>query len=246
MSDVIGIGHNKAPLKELLADAYNYLNQEVDALLGSPVAIGLPITSDKEAADAADFVKAAKAIETKSEAAREQEKKPFLDAGRDVDAFFKNVIAPVSDAKSGASKRMTVYLDAKVKAERAAQAEAERIARDEAARKLAEAEAQQGTAKGDDALDAAVRLENYADQAAKVVAMRPSELAKTTTASGVTATLKTEWAFEIEDAKRIPLETLRPYIDTAAIEKAVRAAVKIGARDIPGVRIFEQSKAMVR
>jgi hypothetical protein len=32
----------------------------------------------------------------------------------------------------------------------------------------------------------------------------------------------------------------------AAIEKAVRAAVKIGARDIPGVRIFEQSKAMVR
>lgn len=246
MTQAIGIGHNNAPLKELLQDVYRGLRGDVASLLDDLIAVDGPITSDDANAQAADFIKAATALAKRSEDAREQEKKPFLDAGRDVDAFFKELSAPVLTAKASVYKHVTAYLDAKVKAERAAQAEAERVAREEAARKLAEAEAQKDTAKADAALDAAVRLEGYADQAAKVVAMRPSELAKTTTTSGVTTTLKTEWAFEIEDAKRIPLDALRPYLDLAAIEKAIRAAVKMGTRELPGVRIFEQSKAVVR
>lgn len=246
MNKPIGIGHNNAPLSELLSETHAPLRMSIEELLDDLAIVDGPIASDDANSKAAEFIKAVIGLTKQTEDAREREKKPFLDAGRDVDAFFKGLSTPLTMAKTSVQKHMTAFMDAKVKAERAAQAEAERVAREEAARKLAEAEAQQGTAKGDAALDDAVRLEGYADDAAKIVAMRPAEIAKTTTATGVTATLKTEWTFEIEDGKRIPLETLRPYLSQEVIAKAIASAVKMGVRDIPGVRIFEQSKAMVR
>lgn len=245
MTRVIGIGHNKAPLKELLSDAHWSLKDEIDDLLDDAVTINTDITNDEASAKASDFVVSARRLAKSAEDCRIEEKEPFLNAGREVDAFFKEMVAPLSEAQLKINGRVTSYINAKVAAEKKRQAEAEKIAREESARKLAEAEAASNSGDADKALDAAVRLESYANEAASVVHARPAELARTTSASGVTTTLKTTWAFEIIEAGKIPLEALRAYLPQEALEKAITAAVKYGVREMPGVRIYEKSEAVM-
>ncbi len=57
---------------------------------------------------------------------------------------------------------------------------------------------------------------------------------------------KAPWDFEITDYEKIPLDNLRPYFKRDDIEKALRFAVKQGARQIPGVRVFQNTKATFR
>ena len=73
-----------------------------------------------------------------------------------------------------------------------------------------------------------------------------ADLVRTHTGMGVVATLKTSWAFEITDRTKIDLESLRPYLPLDAIEKAVRAYVRAGGRELAGCRIFQDKKAMIR
>lgn len=246
MTRTIGIGHNNAPLKELLAEAHEALRVEIADLLDDAVALDAAIKIDDESGRASEFVTAARALEIRSEAVREKEKKPFLDAGREVDGFFKALATPLETKRLAIAKHVSVYLNEKVRKEKEAQAKAEKIAREEADRKLAEAAATQGTVQSEAALSDAVTFSGYADEAAAVVAAKPSELARNTTASGVTTTLKTRWVFEITNLSLVPLEVLRAYIPQDAVEKAIRDAVKYGVRDLAGVRIFEQSDAVFR
>ena len=73
-----------------------------------------------------------------------------------------------------------------------------------------------------------------------------ADLSRQRTASGALATAKTEWVFEITDYDAIPLDKLRSYIKRDAIEAAIRMAIKMGNRELPGVRIFEDVKALIR
>ena len=61
-----------------------------------------------------------------------------------------------------------------------------------------------------------------------------------------TASMRRVWVGEIVDLDAVDLEALRPYLDKSALEKAVRGAVRAGARKIAGVDIFEQASAVVR
>jgi hypothetical protein len=66
------------------------------------------------------------------------------------------------------------------------------------------------------------------------------------TASGITASARTEWAFEIVAFDAVPLDALKPYFKRDAIDAAIRLAVRQGIRDLPGVRIFEDVKSSFR
>ena len=89
----------------------------------------------------------------------------------------------------------------------------------------------------------------------RVAAKRAAEAAAATAADrsrargdhGGVSSLTTFWDFTITDLDALPLDAvLRPHIPRDAIDKAVRAYVKAGGRELDGARIFENTKSVVR
>lgn len=68
--------------------------------------------------------------------------------------------------------------------------------------------------------------------------LQPQEKTVETDTAQVTARLV--WDFEIVDETKIPREFLMPN------EKAIRAAIKAGVRNIPGIRIFQREELAVK
>lgn len=195
------------------------------------------------------LVKEAAALSRHADDVRKREKQPFLDAGRDVDSFFKVHLDRLERIRNAFQAVATDYqrkvaAEARRKAEEEARrAREEEAARIEAARK-AEAEnrgkhAENHAAKADAAADRAHAAEAVANASA-------ADLTRQRTESGILATAKTEWAFEIVDINELDLNALRLLIKRDAIEAAIRQAIKNGVRQLPGVRIFEEVKATFR
>lgn len=185
----------------------------------------------------------------KADKERTAAKEPYLSGGRTVDQYFKTLtdrlerIAAVFQ-KIADDHARAVAAAARAKAEAEARAAREEADRREAAARKAEDDnrlkhAQGHTAKADEA-------RQVAEQAEAVAAAPAKELARTVTSSGIAAGARTEWVFEIADYDAIDLNKLRPLFKRDAVEAAIRQAVKNGAREIPGVRIFENVTATFR
>ena len=191
----------------------------------------------------------AAALTKELDAARVEEKRPYLEAGRDVDGFFGTPIDRLKRIKTAFEGVASAYMRAVAERKRREAEEAARKAREEeearleAARKAAEANRlKTAVSHQDKAIDASHRAEE-----AEIVAAAPVEdLTRTTTASGIAAKGKTEWDFEIEDFQAIPLDRLRMLLKRAEVEAAIARAIKNGERNIPGVRIFERVVARFR
>ena len=195
------------------------------------------------------IVKDAGDLARKVEGVRKAEKEPFLQGGRDVDAFFKTFTDRLERIRVTFQTIGDDYTRAKaaearrVAEEAARKAREEEAARMELARKAAEdnrgKHAEQHIAKADEA-------ELRAEAAETIAKSSAADLTRTRTASGTLATAKTEWTFEIENYDAIPVDKLRTYIKRDAIEAAIRLFVKMGNRELAGVRIFEDVKASFR
>jgi len=235
----IGIGHNRAPLKDLLTDNYADIAARADELVAATTRAPVSIDNDDTQGKVGDLIKMIGACVKRSEVARVSEKEPFLQAGREVDAFFKGISDTLEKTKRALESRVTTYLRAKADAERRRREEEEVRAREEADRLAAQA----ATAKQ---LDAAIEAETVAREATKAAEARPAEMARTRGDLGSVSTLRTVWDFEVIDYAGIPLDAIRPYIARSDLDKAIRGAVRSGLRDLKGVRIFENSTAVVR
>lgn len=134
----IGLGHNSGrSLREMLADQHADKLDRADKLVAAADRVP-DITDDIVLGKASDLVKQQAACIKDIDKVRVSEKEPFLTAGREVDGVFSNPKDRLEKAKSAVSKKITVYLDAKAKAEREAR-EAEERRRAEAARMAEEA-----------------------------------------------------------------------------------------------------------
>jgi hypothetical protein len=127
-------------------------------------------------------------------------------------------------------------LDAEVaEANRKAAEEARRKAEEEArARKASDAEIEAAKKKAE-------------EEAAKIAVIAPTvvtpvvqEAPKVTRTESGSASQRKVWTFEVQDPAQVPREYL--MVD----EKKIRDAVRMGVRDIPGVRIYEDSKTVFR
>lgn len=122
--------------------------------------------------------------------------------------------------------------------------EANRKAREEATRK-AEEEARARAASEAEIAAAKKKAEEEA-KAREVVApvvqepIVPKESNVTRSESGVAAYQRKTWTFEIKDERQIPREYLK--VD----ESKIRDAIKMGAREIVGIRIYESSTTVFR
>ncbi len=255
-------GDNKPPLSEQLATRFEEQLKQVEEIAARATAAPRAIEDEAQHNDLAQIVKDARTLTKTLDSHFKAEKAPWLEGGRTVDSFFKEPRERLDRIMSGMEKRIKAHLDAKAAAERARLAEEARQARErelaaqrEADARLAEAakarqnadvhETKMVEAATASALAAAHGSE--ARDAEKQSEAKPAELARTRTEAGL-STLQTFWDFEIVDLEAVSLVKLRPFIKEEHIEMAVRSFVKThgGSQQIPGVRIFQQTKANVR
>lgn len=254
--------HNEPPLEDRLALDYMERIASIAAVAARATAAPKVITDEDGHAVIVGIVKDARQTSKATEAERVAEKAPFLEAERKVDTFFKPLTARCDTVITAMEKRIKAWLDSKAAAERARRdeearqaREAERMAREEANKRLAEAASAKANADVHEtkmveaASAAAVANAHGADARAaeRSADARPADLARTRTTEGL-ATLTTFWDFEVQDWDSVSLVKLRDFIPRDAIEKAIRAYVKLhgGSKPLPGVNIFENTRANVR
>jgi hypothetical protein len=244
-----GIGGNSPPLAELLTEQYAGMLRDAEALAASADRAPKTITDDDTLGKVGRLVIQMRAIAKRAEAAHKAEKEPYLSGGRAVDSFFKAIVGRLGAATMGLEIAQGMYVSAKERAERQRQKEAEEQARAEAETNLQAALAAQAAgdaATAQRALGAAMDAETAADHAAARQAASPATLVRTYATSGNMVSSQEKWEFEITDRAAIPLEAIRSFIPTDAVEKAVKAFVRAGGRELNGVRIYETRKALNR
>lgn len=244
------VGHNSGsiPISEILASDYEELAEKIAAALDEARALPADVENDEHVEAVTRVVKRVRTLATYAEDRRKAEKEPHLQAGRDVDAFFKVFNEKLEKTKQILERRVTAYLAKKAAEERARREEEERKAREEMERKMREAQEAESAKRSLDAevaLDSAAQAEQKADEYARAATAAVQDLARTKTEAG-TAGLKKEWTFQIDDLSKVDLNALRQFIPQSAIEQALRAAIRVGVRQVGGVTIFETEKATFR
>lgn len=262
MADALAelLRHNNPPpdllvgktLHEKLQDEHGELIHRRDDLLAAAARVPT-IDTDDTAGKVSDFIKQLTALAKAAEAKRTDAKEPYLEGGRNIDGFFKAITDPVGKAKQSVERRLTDYLRDKEARARREREEQERIARQEAERARAEAEAKVKALTSDNDLIAAIDAEKVAQTASadlvkaeQAADVTPAELSRTRGEYGSVSSLRTQWVFDEIDRTTIDLEALRPYLPTDALEKAVRAFIKAGGRELRGTTILETTSAVVR
>lgn len=226
MSAPEAMGHNNPP-----ADVV--FGMHIDDLfctLSDTLAGGEVTTDEQEAAIDAildDFRKAAK----DADKARADEKKPYLDAGKAVDATWKPITDKATRGANACKDALTLYRVAK---QRAAE-EAARIAREEAA---AKAKAAQDALRGADDLETTFLAEQQLAAAAKLQA-QANRIDRAPTG------LRTYYTAEVTDHKA----ALMHYIarDPEPFKALIQSLADQDARGtrspVPGVIFHENKKA---
>lgn len=194
------------------------------------------ITDDFIAGHSADFANELRGEATALDATRTKIKAPVLHAQRLIDGEAKKLTDRLTSAKATVEYRMTTYLQEKeVRARAEAKAEADRLA--------AEADAAIEAAQHDGGIHAqevAVAAIQEAQTAASVAEAKPLELTRTRSQGGSLAGLRDNWVYTVEKLSDVPSHLLQ--INDAA----VKLAIKQGTREIPGLKIWNDTKVGIR
>jgi len=221
------IGHNRPPLpsaEELMAQM-NEANadraERTTLLLASVGRMPNPLATPEHVEGATTLAKQLKLIADDYEAERKAEQRPFDELVKVIRGWYAQRVALVEPARQKVLDAITAFQ----------RRERERAEAEEKARREAEAKE---------------RREAKAKAAGEPPPPPPpppppAEPPKTAikTAYGNTASSRTVWHFEVVDPSKVPLAYLTPD------EKAIREAVRSGVREIAGIRIYSEQKAVV-
>ncbi|MEC4591651.1 hypothetical protein VPG91_11685 [Nitrospirillum amazonense] len=242
-----GIGHNSAPLGEVLAEITGPLLERSGKLLEA--AGRASCTDDDTAGKCATLAKMIKDHTKAVDGARTTAKEPYLQAGRDVDAHFKVILAPLEKAAKAVVDMIDAYRreQQRLLDEQRRRAETEARARaEEAARLAAEAAATNNIS----AEIAAQQLQEQADAAANQAASIGT--ATVTSDYGVKAVGTTSYGYAIDDvaALAVWLATQHPAELSAVLlpllPKVAGKPTKTYQPKIPGVRIEATTRTAIR
>lgn len=253
-----GIGHNQPPsdgeaFRIELETRHNDLLDRRTALVEAADRVPETIEDEETAGKAADFIKQLTAHEKAADRARVDEKAPYLERGKWVDAFFKTVaVAEIAGIKKRVTGLLTTYQQKVAAEERRRREEEERRQREEAERARREAEERAAAAQTDEELESAVEAEQEAeaaqeraDRAERATQAGTADLSRQHSASGTVASLRSEWKCTGWRRPDINLEALRPYFADGDIEKAIRGFIRAGGRELNGATIEEIATSRV-
>lgn len=248
------IGHNAPPpLKEILAENYAHFAKEIEAIAERANAAPKTVRNDDDLDAVGVIIKDAKAMLKRVDGTRKEEKEPHLQAGRDVDAFFKVMSERLDRIATALGDRADDYQRQKAaEARRKAEEEARKLReKEEAERRKAEEAAAAGKDRAAD--KAEVKADMMADKAAeaeRAAQASAADLARTRGASGTLASAKTVTKVRIVDLALIQqsMGPLGPYMDSDAIQKAANTWLRVtkGAGTIPGLEVYDDVKATFR
>lgn len=258
--NIANLGHNNPPelfsglaLQEHLETVSKDLVARKDELINAAKDLPDVIDNDDDMAQVGDFKKLITAAVKNTEATRVSVKEPFLAGGRSVDGHFKAMNVPLEKILQNIEKISTTYLRIKEAEERRRRDEEAAKARAEAAAAAEEARRREEQIKGEKSLAAAIAAEEAAKQAEadaaaaqKSAEAKAADLTRVRGSYGSVTSLQKFWDFKDIDRDTIDLEFLRHHLPMDALEKAVRSAIKAGAREIKGVSIYENSRAATR
>lgn len=165
---------------------------------------------------------------------------PHREATKAIDAEFKELVSPLEGAMRALEAQILAHRQREEEAARQAQreeqerVEAERKRLEENARKRQEEEDAKASAEG----RAAVEQKPFEIEDAR--AAPPPEKTKAT-ATGTKATVKDNWKFEVLDVDQVPDEFVVRQVDGTQVKAAIRA----GKREIPGLRIYNDAGVAV-
>ena len=198
---------------------------------------GFQITNAAEKDNAVSLLKEVSDYSKALTAQRQELTRPLKEQAKAIEADFKKPLDFLKEADGIIRTKINAYLTAeRRKAE--AEAEAARKAAEEKA--LADAlalEAEKGNNTYDPVTQAAVNemIEEKQDAIIDATAVR-----STVNQSTATSTVRTVWTFEVVDLSAVPADFLMLN------EKAVRQAIKDGAREIAGLKIFQTSQVAIK
>lgn len=248
------IGHNAPPpLKEILAENYSHFAKEIDEIAERANAAPKAIKSDNDLDAVGVIVKDAKGMINRVEKARKEEKDPYFQAGKEVDAFFKLLWERLDRIAAALGGRADDYQRQKAaEARRKAEEEARKLReKEEAERRKAEEAAAAGKDRVADRAD--IKAETLADKAAeaeRAAQASAADLARTRGASGTLASAKTVTKVRIVDLTVVQqsMGPLGPYMDSDAIQKAANTWLRVtkGAGSIAGLEVYDDVKATFR
>lgn len=247
-----GIGHNSPPLSELLREEIAPLAKRKDDLLAACERVPETIRDEITSGRVADLIKLMIKCRQQAKKDHTARKEPFLENGRLVDSAYKAITDPLDRAKVLVENKLTLYQRQVAEDERRArEAEARRQA-EEAKRQAMEAEAAAAKLETEADLDAAITAEELARQAAadaalaqRATTVKAAELSRTRGEFGSTASLTTFWDFKDLHPPSVDLEALRPFLDGEAVQRAVRAFIRSGGRQLVGCTIYQNTKSRV-
>jgi hypothetical protein len=237
-----------ATIQEWLADSEAALVKRRDEILAGYkrflAANPTGIQDEGVQARAADFAGPKglmNAFLREAEQDRNVEKRPYLDGGDAVDAFFATLKDPVESCQKDMRTKMRVFAE-RLEEERrkAARLEAERLAAEAA---LAEDHAVDTMDEQD--LQTAMEIAREAEAAQALAEAKPAELSRTRGEMGTVVSLRSRWVADYEASDLMGLvravargEAPLHYLqfNTTRINYAVRTEK---VRVIPGVRIKE-------
>lgn len=239
-------GHNKAPLDQVLETDFADLAAEVDAAVKKITARPAKVKDDTDFAAVGQIAIDARKMTKRIEDTRKDETVPLDEAKREIKAYFDDLAGKLTAAIKPHTDAADNYTREK--------AAAERRKREEEAKKLREKEEAErqkaASATGQTAARAEGRAEAYAAQAEEAEAdagMKAADAVRTR-AGGVTASASTKWDYAIEDYNAIDLNVLKPFMNRDHVEQAIRSLIRVqkGNASLPGVRIFQDTRAAFR
>ena len=223
---------------------FDELKAEV-TIFAAPIK-SMVVTDEKQMGDAMAVGKQVKVMLKKIEDRRVELTKPIMDTKKSIDDYAKEISKPLLDAEAHLKSGLASYQIeqnkkrqaelAKIEAERkAAQAKAD----EEARLKRQEQETLAMFTEAPVAKKEAAMIDAEAERKQKEIIKEEKTKMAALNAQNVKGS-KMVWKFEILDPTAIPMAYCS--ID----EKKIRAAVAEGAREIPGVKIYEDVQISMR
>lgn len=233
-------------LSEAAADLFSEQDAQHYAVYAGEIALSvkhleeLQVTSRETATKVHDGLAECKRIAKHIDMVRRDQVDPLNDQVKTINDAWRPLVTALTNVETVCKRKLLAFNQAE--AERVAREQAEaRRRQEEAAKREQEALAKAAAAKSAPAREKALATAAAAGQEIAAARMAEPMDAPTgfRTEHGTTST-KYRWTFRVEAPDEIPRRFMTPD------EKAIKQAIAEGARQIPGIQIFEEPVLSVR
>lgn len=225
-------------------EKFDKLNAELKIFV-SPV-FDLKVTDDASSSSALEAGSQIKSFQKKVEQLRKDLTAPLNERVKEINSHAKKIMAPLEQAEAHIKKELTEREKqlAQIREEEFQKAKAERERKEAEAAEVAhqkakEAEAMAMFGAGEDAEIAKVEAEVVHERGLEEAAKDHKATVRSIDSMKVSGARKT-WTFKFVEAGLIPREYLAPD------PTLIRAAIRNGVREIPGLEIFEETSIALR